>query len=503
MVPFRSPLPTALISSALLLTCASLATARQDGAPPEAGTHTIEAIQVELLDGGQLEVERGVLYAPIVRADPESSRIEIEFHRFHAAPDQPQRPPIFLLNGGPGFTGLGSRLARKGFYEGWIQRFAALADVVVVGQRGIGSSKPDTVCQGRDRLPLNVSISEEQEAAVIAEACRRCKEHWEGQGLELSGLNVIEAAADVVEVAGALGYPKITIMGGSFGSHWGMAIMRFHPDRVARALLNGLEGPDHTYDMPSFVLNSLKRIAEAAEAAPELADHIPEGGLIAALEEVITMVEEEPVVAEVGRSEILFDARRVRKLALGYSGSTSSRRGARTWPADIIRLHRGDFGVAAFAAIRNQMNPGLPTASFFMLDCGSGISAERLAILLADPAAAIVGPLGSFYQASCPVWGSDLGEDFRRNFETDIPTVLVHGTWDTSTPFDNALELAPFFKQSKLVVVEGGSHGALREAMEASQDFQDALLEFLATGDMQQVPELVELPPLDWVVPRE
>ena len=40
------------------------------------------------------------------------------------------------------------------------------------------------------------------------------------------------------------------------------------------------------------------------------------------------------------------------------------------------------------------------------------------------------------------------------------------------------------------------------EALRASEAFSSAVLEFLATGDMTDIPGLVELPPLDWVVPE-
>jgi pimeloyl-ACP methyl ester carboxylesterase len=105
-----------------------------------------------------------------------------------------------------------------------------------------------------------------------------------------------------------------------------------------------------------------------------------------------------------------------------------------------------------------------------MLDCGSGITPARRDQLSKDPARAIVGPLGFNYDAACPVWDIDLGEQFRRNFETTIPTLIAQGDYDVSTPLENALELAPYFKNSRLVVVRGGSHPALDDAMDAAPE---------------------------------
>src|SRR5690606_6147727 len=169
--------------------------------------------------------------------------------------------------------------------------------------------------------------------------------------------------------------------------------------------------------------------------------------------------------------------------------------------ANVLALHAGDYSLAAEAKVRDTRRPGYQTASYFMLDCGSGISAARDAALRADTAIAVVGDLGWWYRVNCEVWPSDLGEEFRRNFETDIPTVFVHGDWDTSTPIENARELAPFFRRLHFVLVKGGSHGSLAQAWGASPEFRKELLEFYATGDMSGLPDEVVLPPVEWIVP--
>jgi pimeloyl-ACP methyl ester carboxylesterase len=126
---------------------------------------------------------------------------------------------------------------------------------------------------------------------------------------------------------------------------------------------------------------------------------------------------------------------------------------------------------------------------------------QRAARLKADPAVEVLGPLGWEYQAGCPVWQIDLGDVFRKNFETVIPTLIAQGTWDVSTPMENALELVPFFKNSRLVLINGGSHNSLQDGMDASEAFRRAVMKFAATGDMSDLPKEVNLPPVEWVVP--
>ena len=86
------------------------------------------------------------------------------------------------------------------------------------------------------------------------------------KGIDLAGYNVKECAHDVEDLRKALGYEKITLCGTSFGSQWSFAVMRLHPDSVARALLSGVEPLDHGYDMPSYVFAAVQRMWRTIEA---------------------------------------------------------------------------------------------------------------------------------------------------------------------------------------------------------------------------------------------
>ncbi len=490
-----------------LATLAACAAAPAPGGTPVPGTLYLHPERLKKADGGFVDAERGVLFVPLNREDPNSKVISVELYRFRAAADAPEGvPPIFRLHGGPGWPGLGDSMERDNYYENAVEPFTRLSDLVLIGQRGIGSSKPNTACEPSD---ADDDLSDEERARVVRETAERCRTWWEGQGFDLTGFNVVEAAADVNDARAALGYERIIVYGGSFGSHWGMTVMRYHPEIVVRAVLTGMEGPDHTYDSPAGVFNVLERMAADAESSPKLEGHIPEVGLIAALEATIERLEKEPATVtvenpETGEStEVQLDADAVRRMADGYIGRVGDRRREASWPAGVMALYTGDYAEAGRQLADGGGGRGWPTASFFMLDCGSGITVERDAMFVAHPAREIVGDQNWFYRTACPVWGADLGDEFRQNFDTEIPTVIVHGDWDLSTPLENALELAPHFENGKMVLVKRGSHGALGEAIEEIDGFKEALASFIATGDMSAIPETVELPELDWVVPGE
>jgi pimeloyl-ACP methyl ester carboxylesterase len=471
---------------------------RASAARPAAGTIFLYPERIRLENGDFAMAERGMMFVPVNRTRADSEVIGIEVYRFRAtAAARSETPPIFRLPGGPNFRGLESSLAGRGYFEREIAPYLEIADYVVVGQRGIGTSKPTTTCAPPAAVALNATPEQRAEAHRTAAAA--CKAFWEQQGLDLSGLNVIEAAADVDDVRAALGYRTIQISGGSFGSHWGLAVMRYYPTTVTRALLHGLEGPDHTYDMPSGILNSLANIAAEADTAAALRGHIPAGGLLHALRTTIERLDRAPVLVTVedeGRREsVRVDGDAIRAVARGYAGGPAG------WPANVLALYHGDYSGAARAAIRARRQPGYPPASYFMLDCGSGISSSRLAIMDADSAVAMVGDIEWSYRVNCPVWGADLGDAFRANFVSSIPTLFLHGDRDLSTPLANALELHPYFSNSHFVLVRGGSHGALSEAMRTFPEFRQRILHFFATGEMRGLPAEIVMPPVPWIVP--
>jgi pimeloyl-ACP methyl ester carboxylesterase len=461
--------------------------------------------RILLADGEFLNAERATMFVPLNRSKTNSDVIALDVYRFpRSEKANPDTPPIFYLHGGPSFEGLEEVLKTPGYFEKRYGYLLDVADVVVVSQRGIGSSKPKTLVDKIDfKSSPDVPYDEEAAIANLKETLTKERKVWEKLGVDLKGFTVLEAAQDINDVRLALGYDKISLMGGSFGSHWGMNLMRMYPEIISRVVFTGCEGPDHTYDDPGNAWNVFKRMAEEAENSDELKGLIPEGGLIAAVETIINRMKANPFTVEVTDPEtqevqkVLFDEHVAKQLSTGYSNDLAA------WPADIITLYNGNFEDAA-KTIVDKYNNGTSkyrTASYYMLDCGSGITPERLAKQLADPANNIMGQMNWNYINGCDCWDSDLGNDFRQNFESDIPIVIIQGTWDRSTPFENAVELVANFNNATFIPLKRGPHGSLSAGMQVSPEFEKALLHFLETGDASGINVDMELPPVKWVIP--
>jgi pimeloyl-ACP methyl ester carboxylesterase len=310
---------------------------------------------------------------------------------------------------------------------------------------------------------------------------KECRNRWQAQGVDLAAYNTVESASDIDDLRRALGYRRITLVGGSYGSHLALQFMRQFPDAVDRVVIFGVEGPDHTWDDPAGALHTLERIAAATEQSPEFRDRIPAGGLLTTLGQIIERLDREPQMVTVtdGTTErrVLVDGDRVRRMVRADAGRKSQ---AWLWPEWILAMQRGDFTAVARRAAGQRVLT-LPDPIHFSMDCASGASPARRAHSRTDPARRLLGDINLEYEIACDVWPfDDLGASFRANVVSDIPTLIIHGTWDMSTPIENARDVASALTHATLVEVTGGNHGVLYNLFARWPPMRETLGAFLA-----------------------
>jgi hypothetical protein len=95
-----------------------------------------------------------------------------------------------------------------------------------------------------------------------------------------------------------------------------------------------------------------------------------------------------------------------------------------------------------------------------------------------------------------------VGNEFRNEIVNRIPVVFVEGDWDTSTPIENTLAVAPFFPNGHVLIVEHGKHSALKRIIEDTPEIATALMEFVRTGTTAHLPTRMTLPVPKFEVPK-
>jgi len=270
--------------------------------------------------------------------------------------------------------------------------------------------------------------------------------------------------------------------------------MRRHPQIVARALLFGVEPLNFGYDMPSDVLAAVKRMWREAEKDPQLKRYLPPGGLMAAATDVLRRLQKTPIRVKL-KDEQTDKAITITLGKEDFQRSFATERGG-DQPAFVLSLYYGHYDEWAQSALAYRHARASEEAIIGpLIDTSLGITQSREHLLRTDPAIDFLGQWDSrSYLETAAIWPSnDVGDEFRSEIKNQIPVVFVQGDWDTSTPIENTLSVAPYFINGRVLVVEHGKHAAIKKLVEEKPETVAALIDFVRTGNRARLPARVAL----------
>lgn len=470
-------------------------------------------------EDGPLIADEGYVSVPENRKDAHSKPILIQFYRFKALKPS-GRPPVFMLPGGPGDL-LDRRDFDKKRYPHFtirkmLRRLLVNRDVVIVNQRGnfwlldnFGGFKAEA-----PTFPATVDPDQEQLIAGWKQSLTASFAMLKANGTDLAGYDIRNSVEDIEDVRRALSYDKIVLNGFSYGSQWGLAYIRVHPEHVARAEFSGVEPLDYGYDSSDTLWATLQRIAAAAEASP-IAAQLPPGGLAKAVVTILDRLEKVPAQVTITNPEtgkpLAVTIRRedFQALLLRPWSGKMLRDGPAMWPKFITEVYNGDYRYVALRKL-GGLFPFNGNINLPLIDHSLGISPARDKALLAEPARAIVGDTNLFYrrwQDAVPT--AEVGDDFRVMRPIDVPVLLVQGDMDWSTPMENALDQGRHLRTGAVMVVHTGTHITGYEVLDLNPEAGKLTLDFLdldaqpnpdPKAFLDKVPKRVDMP-LDFVAP--
>jgi pimeloyl-ACP methyl ester carboxylesterase len=395
-------------------------------------------------------------------------------------PAKAQQPlePVFVLFGGPGqaATEDPSYLATS-----WQRQNH---DVVLVDTRGTGEGHKLDCYAGSDDDLQSLLVPIFYEGSQF----RACREELEKKA-DLTQYTTPIAMQDLDEVRQALGYGKIHLEGGSYGTRAGLTYLRMYGQNVRSAYLSGLVPLSNR--SPLYHAAAAQRafdltVAECeAEAACRTAYPNPREDLAA----ILQSLREKParvkvahpvtgVATELTLSEPAFtDGLRVMLYA--------AERGRRV-PLLLQRARAGDYTPFAEAAL--QSSRGLRMALRFGLllsvTCSEDVVRIRPEEIEKETAGSFIGSHRVRGQsAACAEWPkAEVPEDYFRPFTSEVPVLLVSGNLDPVTPPQWGEEAKRSLPNSLHVVAPGG-HTAGNECIDslAAQLFRTGSVQGLDT----------------------
>lgn len=462
--------PRCVWALALLASLAATASAQR-----KAGDLSIRPYVFENAQGRKTDAEFGVLVVPENRRDPRSNLIELAFVRFKSTAANPGAPVVYLA-GGPGGSGIG---AATGSRFPLFMAMREVGDVIAFDQRGTGRSKPNLSCYERWDFPLGTAPTRADLVRVARERSRDCARYWRDiQRVDLAGYTTNESADDLEDLRVALGAKQISLWGISYGTHLALAAVRRHPQSIARMILAGTEGPDHTYKLPGNVERHLSDLSAAVAASAEVGRDVPD--LRALMRSVYERLEREPAVAEVTDPQTKQKVRvTVNKFMMQFlSAANIGTTTEALYPLIYWRAAQGDFAPTAEAWL-GLSRSDFGNAMSYVMDCASGMTGARRERIAREAKESLLGELADqTFPDVCAEWNvPDLGDEFRSPVRSDVPALFISGTLDARTPVSNAEEYRAGFPNSAHLIIEGAVHSD--PLFLSSPQIKDVMLDFM------------------------
>lgn len=434
-----------------------------------------------------IAAEEGRLVVPERHQNPDGRKIAIRYVRFPSHSDTPAAPIVYLA-GGPGGSGTWSASGDR--YE-LFQRMREVADVIALDQRGTWGTEPYLVCPGNWSYPLDEPRNEMTLRRVLKPFLNHCWNHFEDQA-DLGAFNTTESVGDLEALRQALGAEKLNLWGISYGTHLALAYLRAHPDRVERAILAGLEGPDHTYKLPARVDDVFTRVADAIDADPKARRVTPD--FLGSLTRLLKQLEEAPVAVELKHpktGEPVTVVVGVEDLRQAVVSSLGEREDIEEIVERGVPILEGDFKTLGLFALQTRLE-NRELAMSLSMDCAAGVTVTRAAVIKRQAADALLGDPNMWLNAACPHWPVAVqGDAYRAPVESDVPTLFISGTLDGRTPPANAEDILPGFVRGHHMVIEAGSHDD--DLFLSSPLILEAMMEFWRG---EQPPDRIALDPV-------
>lgn len=221
------------------------------------------------IPGGHIEGETilcGYVVVPEDHAKPGGSTIRLATAIFksHNQPGQPD--PLIFLSGGPGEKTVAYVAPLAEHLSGFNQD----RDLVFFDQRGVGLSEPALECP--EFVDALFDILEEPVAEkaqrIIFESTLACKDRLVAEGTNLAAYTTAQNAADVEDIRVAMGYERVNLFGGSYGSLLAQVVMREHPDHIRSVIIDSTVpvGKSLLIDIPTTAVKAALHLMESCAA---------------------------------------------------------------------------------------------------------------------------------------------------------------------------------------------------------------------------------------------
>jgi pimeloyl-ACP methyl ester carboxylesterase len=417
---------------------------------PEPSTQHADGVCVIRVDSVRLGAvgygaEHGTITVSENRSKATSRRIHLPFIRVHSPSQQPQEP-IFVLNGGPG----GSNMR---WDWGIMWYLLPEHDIVAVGYRGVDGSATLDCPEVGQALQGNGDPLSEESMHTIGRAWSASANRLTAQGIDLDGYTMLEVIEDNEAVRTALGYERINVLSGSYGTRVAYLYGLKHPESIHRSAMIAVNPPGRCVWDPRMIDAQLKRYSVLWSRDSIMSLKSPD--LYASMRTVLTGMPRTWLMVPIHAGKV-----KAVTFALLFHRATA----AMVFDAYVAAEHGDPSGLALMSLAYDYVIPHMSTwGEMASKAVSADFDSTRDYCLDMEPPDM---PLGS--PMSKLLWGplrygrwptKQLPEEFRKVRPSGVHTLLVSGSVDFSTPPEFATnELLPYLTHGRQIILSECGH---------------------------------------------
>jgi pimeloyl-ACP methyl ester carboxylesterase len=389
------------------------------------------------------------------RSSESGRKITLNIMVLPALSDKPASGAWFALAGGPGQS------AVETFpLPGFTTKVREQRDVVLVDQRGTGKSNP-LPCQLRDPKDAQEMIGESM-APEKVHACRVALD----EKADLTQYTTSIAADDLDEIRQAMGYDKINVFGGSYGTRAALVYLRRHGEHVRTLTLEGVAPPQYRIPLAfsRTTQNSIDQFIGRCAADDVCHKDYPD--LKEEFAAIVDRLDKSPAHFEVKNRH----AGATQAVTLSRGMFVANLRPllyvpelVSAFPCMIHRAYQNDWTMygAAVLMVRDAIDKTVDQGMSLSVICAEDIPGLTEATIGQETKGTYLGDFQlRQYQRACREWAQGaIPVDFHSPINSSVPALLISGALDPATPPEASAEAAQDLTNSRVVVVKDGTHG--------------------------------------------
>ncbi len=415
------------------------------------------------------------------RALKSGRRIKLKIVVFPATGQDKAADPLFYIPGGPG-----SAATEDAPYVA--QDFTKIRerrDLVFVDQRGTGGSNPLN-CVFFNPTDLQSYLGHWNPLEQVS----KCREQLETKAdLRLYVTSI--AMDDLEDVRAALGYKKINIFGGSYGTRATQEYLKRHGKNVRAVILHGVSPTSQFMprDFPQHTERALNGVLDECAADDPCRASFP--NLRAEVKAVLERLLRGAVEVEVKSQPNSEKTTRV-KLSRDLAGEAVrymlyQSGGASRVPLFLHLAAQGNYTPLAEAALfyRQQIVATGSNGMYLSVTCAEDLPWIKAGEGERNGEKTFLGDYRLRQQReACALWSrGEIPNDYAAPVRSKVPVLITTGEWDPVTPPLYGEIVAKYLSNSLHVIVPSGGHGY--GGLEGLDCLSKLTADFINTGSVK------------------